>query len=141
MLSTLEVLELFLQLENLPYKCGWLPKGTLGFFPQKSYIHSIIEVHELFPLLEYLFFADVDDCKSQPCQNGATCKDKVNAYECACAPGFTGTHCETSKIFLILLPFGQFVHLFIYLSNRCLFSYSFIYHSFTALVINAQNKR
>lgn len=30
---------------------------------------------------------NIDECASNPCQNGATCKDKINAYTCSCAHG------------------------------------------------------
>ena len=42
----------------------------------------------------YCFISDVDECVSQPCKNGAICIDKINAYECKCAPGYAGKHCE-----------------------------------------------
>lgn len=29
------------------------------------------------------------------CLNNATCEDGINTYTCVCAPGYTGTHCET----------------------------------------------
>uniref|UniRef100_K1QI49 Versican core protein n=1 Tax=Magallana gigas TaxID=29159 RepID=K1QI49_MAGGI len=29
-----------------------------------------------------------------PCQNGGTCLDLINKYECQCVPGYTGTQCE-----------------------------------------------
>ena len=37
---------------------------------------------------------EVDDCAGNPCQNGATCTDKVNDYECTCKDGFKGKNCE-----------------------------------------------
>lgn len=37
---------------------------------------------------------NVDDCAPNPCQNGGTCTDGVNAYTCACAEGYWGTTCE-----------------------------------------------
>ena len=43
-------------------------------------------------------FADVDECVSAPCQNGATCIDQVNGYLCQCAPGYTDLHCQSGKI-------------------------------------------
>ncbi|XP_066299037.1 IgGFc-binding protein-like [Branchiostoma lanceolatum] len=37
----------------------------------------------------------VDECASDPCQNGGTCEDEVDGYTCICAAGYEGTHCET----------------------------------------------
>ena len=45
----------------------------------------------------YSIFADVDECASHPCQNGATCIDEINDYSCDCAAGFTGEDCEKSE--------------------------------------------
>lgn len=33
---------------------------------------------------------DIDECESEPCQNGATCEDRINAYACLCSAGFRG---------------------------------------------------
>lgn len=30
---------------------------------------------------------DIDECASTPCQNGAKCLDRPNAYECRCTEG------------------------------------------------------
>ncbi|XP_066275138.1 fibropellin-1-like [Branchiostoma lanceolatum] len=38
--------------------------------------------------------ADIDECISAPCQNGATCQNRMNSFTCQCAPGYTGTFCE-----------------------------------------------
>ena len=43
-------------------------------------------------------FLDINECASNPCQNGATCRDKINAYSCECASGFEGTNCEISTL-------------------------------------------
>ena len=40
---------------------------------------------------------DVDECASSPCQNGGTCLDQINSYNCSCAVGYNGSDCETSK--------------------------------------------
>ena len=40
---------------------------------------------------------DIDDCASHPCNNKGTCVDRVNGFNCSCAPGFNGTQCETGN--------------------------------------------
>ena len=44
-----------------------------------------------------LIISDIDECASNPCQNGGQCIDGINGYTCFCAAGFTGVNCETSK--------------------------------------------
>ena len=39
---------------------------------------------------------DFDECEASPCVNGE-CVDIINGYICECAPGWTGTHCETAE--------------------------------------------
>jgi len=44
-----------------------------------------------------IIFADIDECASDPCQNGGSCKDYVNYFTCSCPPRYYGVYCETSK--------------------------------------------
>ena len=46
-------------------------------------------------------FADIDECRSNACTNGATCSDAVYSYNCGCVAGYTGTHCETGSSFKV----------------------------------------
>ncbi|XP_010638818.1 coagulation factor IX [Fukomys damarensis] len=39
-------------------------------------------------------YVDGDQCESNPCLNGGSCKDDINAYECWCPLGFEGQNCE-----------------------------------------------
>ena len=43
------------------------------------------------------FIIDIDECSSNPCQNGATCNNGVNGYTCNCMAGFTGDNCQTGQ--------------------------------------------
>ncbi|XP_076880331.1 neurocan core protein isoform X2 [Brachyhypopomus gauderio] len=38
--------------------------------------------------------SDVDDCQSNPCQNGGTCIDEVDSFVCLCLPSYGGSTCE-----------------------------------------------
>uniref|UniRef100_A0A3B5BD10 Neurocan b n=1 Tax=Stegastes partitus TaxID=144197 RepID=A0A3B5BD10_9TELE len=37
---------------------------------------------------------DIDDCQSNPCQNGGTCIDEINSFVCLCLPSYGGATCE-----------------------------------------------
>jgi len=38
---------------------------------------------------------DVNECESNPCQNGGRCRDLDGSYTCNCLNGYTGDNCET----------------------------------------------
>ena len=46
--------------------------------------------------MTYNLFIDTNECLSDPCQNGGTCKNKLNAYTCACKAGYYGVNCQNS---------------------------------------------
>ena len=49
------------------------------------------------------YVLDIDECTSEPCQNGGTCIAENNTYKCMCATGFNGQNCDNGKFFLITL--------------------------------------
>lgn len=67
----------------------------------KMYITAIVIARFLFGsvLSGYtgvLCQTDIDECASNPCQNGGVCDESVlNTYGCLCRSGFTGVDCET----------------------------------------------
>ncbi len=40
---------------------------------------------------------EYNECLSAPCQNYATCRDLINAYECVCTPQFEGMFVYVSE--------------------------------------------
>ena len=49
-----------------------------------------------------IIIADVDECKSNPCNNGGRCVDGVNGYACNCTDGYIGLQCETGVSYALI---------------------------------------
>lgn len=49
--------------------------------------------------IELLSLLDINECATHPCLHGGTCHDGVNKYTCTCQHGYSGTKCQTSKLF------------------------------------------
>lgn len=37
---------------------------------------------------------NIDDCATEPCLNGGTCRDEVGGFKCACQQGWAGDRCQ-----------------------------------------------
>ncbi len=48
-------------------------------------------------LWTHILFSDINECASNPCQNGGVCMDGINRYVCQCPPGFGGPNCDVGK--------------------------------------------
>ncbi|XP_066022316.1 C-reactive protein-like [Pocillopora verrucosa] len=64
--------------------------GGVCFYDEKKQTYSC----ECKPPWTGETCADLFTCDSHPCKNNGTCTDELNGYNCSCAPGFYGTHCE-----------------------------------------------
>ena len=53
-----------------------------------------------------LFNSEINECDSNPCQNGGTCKDDIASFSCSCPTGYEGDQCQTGEIkaFCVYLP-------------------------------------
>ena len=48
------------------------------------------------------YVSDINECASQPCQNGGQCVDDVNRYTCTCVAGYDGITCGISMFIIPL---------------------------------------
>ncbi|KAM7410216.1 hypothetical protein PAMA_001592 [Pampus argenteus] len=72
-----------------------LPFPCLPADPDPCVIHlhpNTAEGQGLYSVL--LAQAHIDDCQSNPCQNGGTCIDEINSFVCLCLPSYGGAACE-----------------------------------------------
>ena len=47
-----------------------------------------------------LFIAEVDNCQSVTCLNGATCMNSIHNFSCSCDLGYTGSLCQSGISFI-----------------------------------------
>ena len=40
---------------------------------------------------------EIDECSSNPCQNGGTCHNEENQFRCDCVTGWQGTRCQIGE--------------------------------------------
>ena len=79
--------------------------------------------------MRYSFlFLEYNNCASNPCENGGTCRHVQDTYKCYCSQGFFGNNCElgnqanSTKVILdsliTILPMQNYIHTLI---SRCSF--------------------
>ena len=91
-----------------------------------TYIHTHIHTYALTRVFCILEEAAVDECCSNPCQNGGHCIDQLQSYVCECAAGFIGDHCQTGKmLFSTHLHYSWELNIFNITSLSCIFCLPF----------------
>ena len=63
---------------------------------EKMTMIFLLDQSELL-LIHPLFFTVRNQCKNNPCKNGATCFNLQDSYRCECKLGFSGVNCEKGK--------------------------------------------
>ncbi|XP_035686333.1 uncharacterized protein LOC118422720 isoform X1 [Branchiostoma floridae] len=53
--------------------------------------------NEQTPGADPLVCIDIDECESDPCQNGGTCINLENSYRCQCPEQYKGVNCDTER--------------------------------------------
>lgn len=43
-----------------------------------------------------VFFSEINECDSNPCQSYGSCTDLIADFRCTCIPGFSGKQCEVN---------------------------------------------
>ena len=54
------------------------------------------------------YFVDINECASNPCQNGGSCQDGTNRYTCRCLPGYAGSRCQVGKFIILINKYERF---------------------------------
>ena len=63
----------------------------------------------VYLLAQRFFVPDIDECASDPCQNGGTCVDEINKFLCRCGSYYRGTTCEYGEKTLLLGDAAWFI--------------------------------
>ena len=54
-----------------------------------------------------LFYVEIDECVSSPCENNGTCEDLVNRFRCSCPVNYYGTTCGRQRYEIIDVIIGD----------------------------------
>ena len=81
------------QVKNIPV--GTIGQNGLNVGHSTFNAHFTILDHALYCV--FVFFADENECNSNPCRNGATCANGMKQYVCLCRDDFVGRNCESGE--------------------------------------------
>lgn len=77
----------FLQITSLS---GYLYKHLL-FYLISYEKHAFMIFNTLLP------FSDINECETNPCENGGQCTNSEGSFTCSCAGGWKGPACNQGK--------------------------------------------
>ncbi|KAI8512834.1 hypothetical protein Bbelb_094730 [Branchiostoma belcheri] len=83
------------------YMPGWIGGGDSAIgVDYETHTWSLMgaNYNNMYALCADQIGLDIDECASNPCQNGGTCQDGVNSYSCRCPTGFLGDNCESDYL-------------------------------------------
>lgn len=78
------------ELGGLTIRVGSLESGDTGTDP--DLINQVNSIQSQLNSIETNLQSN--ECSSNPCQNGGTCTDLYNSFQCQCPDGWTGTTCS-----------------------------------------------
>lgn len=87
------------------HTCATVWDGFYAHILSKVCLANFANVNNRIFSLNF-FVADIDNCQSSPCFNGA-CVDGVNSYTCQCHSGFSGARCEQGEKYCVLELLGM----------------------------------
>ncbi|XP_033119952.1 CD97 antigen-like [Anneissia japonica] len=71
-----------------------IPADPLEILGSRMWVYFYSDFNVVKRGFNITFLVDLDDCNSDPCQNGGLCIDGDFAYTCVCQSRYTGTNCE-----------------------------------------------
>ena len=81
---------------------------TLELFVKVT--RRILKLPSLTHIIKIFLQGNINECESDPCQNGGRCNDGMNSYTCSCVDGYRGENCE-SMFHCLNPPRKQYIRL------------------------------
>ena len=60
----------------------------------------LLLLNQVVHKLRYFYISVVNECLSNPCQNGGMCRNDFKRYICECRPGYVGYNCQDRTYFI-----------------------------------------
>lgn len=84
----------YLQLIIFPHYPTYFLHDRLSFLCVCFHVSSFLSMDIVLGFTGKICDTEIDECNSDPCQNGGKCVDQVASFLCICPQGYTGVVCE-----------------------------------------------